>query len=242
MKKIVTISLVLTLVLVAVMFASSFVQTVNAEEIKTDQSTLTVYGSSSVSVEPDIAYVTIGVISENKDLKVAQNQNTKTINAVIAKIVDSGIAKEDIKTTSYYINPKRDYNTDTNEITGYDVRNELQIAIKDITKIGSVIDGSVSSGANYVGAINFMSTKKDDVYLSALELAYVSANKKALALAKASDKKIDSILSVSETSNSVIPYDVQPRMMISESVAGDVPIETGMLSVSADVTVTYIIK
>ena len=132
---------------------------------------LKVQGEGSIMVQPDIAVVVLGISTENKELKLAQEENTIKSNAVLKTLKDMSIQTKDIQTQSYTITPQYDYIDGKQVIRSYLVVNNLEITIRDMSKIGEIIDAAVESGANQVNSIRFSVSDQSKYYRQALKSA-----------------------------------------------------------------------
>lgn len=136
-------------------------------------------GVGILNVEPNMATVILGVITENISLKVAQKENTLKSMSLIKQLYEMNIPKEKIKTVSYDIQPQYDFIDGKQVFRGYRVANMLSVTIKDLTTIGEVIDKSTASGANSVSNITFSVDNPSLYYNKALNLAITNAITKA---------------------------------------------------------------
>ncbi len=241
-KNLLVISLALMLVVGA--FAGSFLGSTPVASAETAASTvnsITVNGSSSITVTPTIAYVTLGVATFNKDVVIAQSSNATKMDAVYKALSALGIAKEKIKTVSYNINARYDYKDNISVLAGYDVLNSIQVTVTDLTKVSKVLDMTVKQGINQSNSISFGITdaEREATYLKALANAVTSAKAKAGALATAAGVSISKPAQIIEGSTNVIypPMYQADNMAKAESVA--TPISGGELVVEASVTVIY---
>ena len=102
---------------------------------------LNVFGNGKVTVEPDIAYIILGVVTEHENAAMAQKENAAAMDKLISNIKAAGIKEEDIKTTNYSIYPKYNYIRETGEqqIIGYTVNNSIQLTIRDTLKVGKLL-------------------------------------------------------------------------------------------------------
>lgn len=139
-----------------------------------------IQGEGSVKFKPDIATIYIGVVTENKDVKKAQNENIIITNKVIGELKKLGIKEEDIETISYNIKKTYDYVDGKQIFKSYEVRNELKITVKDLEKVGEVIDTAVENGANIIEKVTFTISNPEIYYRKALNLAIENAVKKSI--------------------------------------------------------------
>ncbi|WP_315116087.1 SIMPL domain-containing protein [uncultured Clostridium sp.] len=137
-------------------------------------------GLGVLKVEPDIAIVTMGVITEDKNLEKAQKENAIRTNRVIEGLKSIGINEEDISTSSYNIEPQYDFVEGRQKFRGYKVSNILNVKVRDINKVGEVVDKAVQSGANSVSNIKFTAENIDSYYNKALKLAITDVVLKAV--------------------------------------------------------------
>lgn len=203
--------------------------------------TINVSAQGRVKVAPDIAYVTLGVITENKDAKLAQQNNAKQMDQVVKKIKDSGIAAEDIKTVGYSINPKYDYdkNTGASSIIGYSVSNTVQVTVRDLTKTGTIIDLASANGANTSNGISFGLSDYDKYYNEALKKAVETGKGKATTIAEALGVTLKAPVSVSESGGYYPSYAYKNESYAMDAAVAPTPVEAGSIEVSASVSITY---
>lgn len=156
----------------------------------------TVTGEGKVAVKPDLAMVTVGVLTQAEKIGTAQTDNTKKSNAVMAFLRSQGIDEKDIKTAGYNISPRYEYYNSPPcmsfpcppqrppEITGYEVRHSIQVKIRDFAKTDAVLDGVVAQGANEVGSVSFTVDDPEKARAEARAEAIADAEEKARIIAK----------------------------------------------------------
>jgi len=205
--------------------------------------TITVTGDGEVTATPDIAYLYLGVVADKPTTVEAQSANATAINNVIAAIKKEGIKDEDIKTTDYSINPRYDYdkNTGAGTLVGYTVSNTLKVTVKDISKVGQILDTAVKSGVNISNSISFGISDYDKYYNMALLKALSDAQSKAQAISGFLGIKLTTPVKVTENPIG-IPYDnpvpLNAKMSSSDSLAST-SIQAGTYKVKANVSLVY---
>lgn len=222
------ISLVVTLL--ALMGASAFAQG--------QPQGISVSGTASVKVKPDIAYVSFGVTNQDADATKAAQANAAVTNRVIDAIVKSSIPKSDIETINYSVSPMYNYPPNASPvITGYTVSNVVRVKLRDITKVGALIDTGIKAGANNVQGVTFTIDDDAKYRAQALVQAMRNAQVKARAIAEAAGVKLGKVYYVSESGG------YTPRPMLdygmAKAEAAPTPIMPGEVEVSSSVTVTY---
>ncbi|GFP75668.1 SIMPL domain-containing protein [Clostridium fungisolvens] len=199
---------------------------------------LKVIGNGTIKAKPDIAEITLGVITENESLKTAQKENAEITVAVLDALKNNGVATKDIQTESYTINTKYDYVDGKQVFKGYEVRNSLRVTIREISRVGITIDSAVESGVNNVGNISFTIQNPSKYYSEALRLAVEDAQKKAVVITSKLNVKIYEVpIRVVELTNE----NQGPRPMgFKTSIAATTPIEAGENAVSASVEAVFL--
>ena len=205
------------------------------------QRTITVTGTGKVTLTPDIAYISIGVHTENASAKEAVSENTTQAQAVIAAIKGFGVADKDIQTTDFSINPQQQ--TDTNgKVTGitYLVDNTVYVTIRDLTKLGDLLDSTVNAGANNINSIQFDVADKTGALSQARQAAVADAKKQADELTKATGVSLDVVQSISYY-DSTAPVTVQYSRadMVAAPAAAPVPVQAGSMQIYTTVTIVY---
>lgn len=204
---------------------------------------VTVTGTGKVTLTPDIAYINIGVHTENASAKDAVAQNNTQAQAVVTAIKGFGVADKDIQTTNFSINPQQQYDT-TGKVTGtiYAVDNTVYVTVRDLTKLGDLLDSTVSSGANNINSIQFDVADKTAALSQARAAAVTDARKQADELTKATNVALGDVQTISYY-DSTVPITMQFSKADSLApAAASVPVQTGSMQISTTVTIVYGIK
>jgi uncharacterized protein YggE len=205
---------------------------------------INVSGLGTIKASPDIAYITLGIVNEDADAKEAQRKNAEQMDELVAALKESDIKDEDIKTVSYNIYPKYDYdrNTGVSKIVGYSVNNSVQVTVRDILKTGTIIDIATENGANTGGGISFGLSNYEGYYNDALKAAVENAKKKADTIADTLGVSLKLPVSVTESSGYQQPsvyFSKTWDMIADEAERAVTPIESGTIEVRASVAVVY---
>ncbi|OPX68038.1 MAG: oxidative stress defense protein [Methanoregulaceae archaeon PtaB.Bin108] len=218
--------------------------TVSAAETDTDN-TIVASGTGSVIGTPDRAQISLAVETENQNVKAAQAENAARMTKVMDALIAAGIPKEALKTTGYNIYPVYE---DTKiyglqKVKTYRVTNTLTVTLHDVSRTGEVIDIGVAEGINQASSIQFFLSDEQSQVLrtEALKEASERASADARTVAGALGVSLKSVKSA-QISGGYSPVRYQNYAM-AESVGGGVstPIEAGDITVTATVTVTYLI-
>ena len=209
---------------------------------------ITVSGKGTIYTKPDLATVTFSVNSEAKEVSVALEDNSKKMNAVISFLKEQGIGEKDLKTTSFNIYPRYEYRKAEPEIypyppgkrvlAGFDVRQSLQVKIRDLSKVGEILDGATKRGANIVGNLGFTIENLEKYKEEAREEAIKQAKEKAKKIASQLGVHLERIVDFSESS--FLPrysYSVGDKAVTGR---GEIPeIEPGQNKIEVSVAITY---
>lgn len=203
--------------------------------------TITVVGEGSASAKPDVARASIGVEITATTVADATKQNNDKMNAVIAKIKSLGIADKDIQTTNYSVSIQRNTGR-TNEIIGYRVSNTVSLTIRDLDKVGTILDQTTQAGANNIYGISFAVDDTSKMQSDARAKAMADAQKRADELAKLAGATRGDVLVVSEViqSNPVPLFAAAPAAL--RAADSESSIEAGELALKMRVQVVYGIK
>ena len=245
MSKRVTISLLVCLLLLAV--AVGCAPSVSPVEApKSIERSITVVGEGKVSVSPDVAEANVGVEVLAPTVKGATAEAKERMTAIMAALQEAGIAEKDIQTSNYSIYFERYpeiralVETEPSEVEGnYRVSNMVRVKIRDLDKIGAVLDEVIEAGANNVYGVNFTLDDPSEVRSEARAKAIADAKAKAQELADLNGVNLGEVLQISEVIGGSFPTIGMPMAM--EYAGGGGPISPGELEYSVQIQVTYAI-
>jgi hypothetical protein len=210
---------------------------------QTQPRTISVTGNSEVILVPDIAYVSIGVHSEADSAKAAVATNNTQTQAVIDAIKAQGIDEKDIQTTNFSVYQSEKY-APTGESLGtfFMADNTVNVTVRDVAKIGDILDASINAGANNIYGITFDVEDRETALASGRDQAMVNAEEQAEMLASAAGVTLGEVQSISYYSSAPVPVYYDSKMAGVGGGGQSVPISPGQLTLSASVSVVYGIK
>lgn len=203
------------------------------------QRTITVTGTGMVTLTPDIAYVYIGVQTQDPSASAAMSANNLQAAAVIEMIQSFGVEERDIQTTNFSIYPQQVYDDNYNVVgVTYVVSNTVYVTVRDLDKLGELLDSVVRSGANSINGISFDVADKTEAVSQARLAAVEDARRQADELAAATNVSVGEVQTISYYDSTPIPYVQYAR---AESLAADssVPVQAGSMQVTTTVTIVY---
>ncbi|GAA4528760.1 SIMPL domain-containing protein [Chelativorans composti] len=204
-----------------------------------------VTGEGEVRVAPDTALVTLSVLKEAATAREAMDENNAAMAAVIAALKEEGIEAKDLQTSGLSINPQYVYpdgknGEDKPRITGYQVTNTLSVRVRDIEKVGAVLDRAVSLGVNQGGNIVFTNDDPASVLGEARKKAVEDAMAKARELAEAAGAEVGKVLRITESGGTPPPMPMMKAARMEAMVASaPVPVEAGENAYRVNVNVTF---
>ena len=196
--------------------------------------TITVVGEGEASGTPDVARTSLGVEVRAASAGEAVREANGRMNAVVAALKNAGIAAKEIRTTDFSVSFERPQDQPPRP-GQYVVRNVAEVTIRDRDRVGIVLDAALSAGANDVFGVSFSIADPRPLRAKAREAAAQDARARAEGLARASGVALGPLLSLSEEGGS----SPRPVAMRAMSLASGPPIESGELTVTAQVQAVY---
>lgn len=204
--------------------------------------TLTLSGQGSASARPDAAVITTGASSQAKTAGEALAANTKAVSEVIATLKAAGIDAKDIRTSGFSVQPQYSYpaapSREQPRLIGFEVRNMVTVRVRDLSKLGALLDSVIQSGANEASGLSFIVSDPDKMQAEARAAAVKDAMAQAQQVAEAAGLRLTRIVSLEvRTDGGMMP---RPMMMKGQAAAAaPVPVEAGENEISAHATLVY---
>jgi uncharacterized protein len=212
-----------------------------AESGKTPERMISVTATGSVAADPDIAYITTGVVTEAATAREALSQNNQSMAKVVDGLKAAGIAAKDIQTTAVNLEPRYQHNQDGRapKLIGYRVSNHVRITARDLKRLGEVLDQVVTLGANQVGGIAYEVSNAEQLKDEARKAAMANALRRARLYASAAGATIGHVLTISEEVSHMPGRGVMTRSALA---AEAVPIEAGTQRLDVQVHVSWALQ
>ena len=201
------------------------------------QGGISVSGSGSISVEPDLAILNIGVEATGMTVSVARSEAASAMDSVVSSLKKEGILTKDIPTQQLPIYPRYDYQTNKQVLIGYSVTNTARVKVRDLSKVGKIVDNAAASGGDYVriNGISFNVEDTDQYMESLRKQAVQKAQIKAEEYADSAGVKLGSLKSLTEV-GAQSPH--MPSAMDNQMRAMSVPMESPISGGELQITVT----
>ncbi|WP_288193602.1 SIMPL domain-containing protein [uncultured Phyllobacterium sp.] len=211
---------------------------------------ITVTGEGEATAAPDMAIVSLVVLQEKPTAREALTANNETMAKVLDAMKKAGIAERDLQTSGFNIDPRYVYPDNKQgqppqapKIVGYAVSNSLSVRVRDLKKVGEILDQSVTLGVNQGGNLTFTNDKPEAIVEEARKKAVANAIAKAKTLTAAAGVEMGKVIEISEQTFQPRPYGGAPRAKMMAAEASDsVPVAAGENSYNVTVNVTFELK
>lgn len=208
---------------------------------------ITIEGRGEVTAAPDTAFLNSGVTTQGATAREALDANSTAMAELIATLTEAGIARRDIQTSNFNVNPNYVYSDarDANgytlppKIVGYQVSNSVTVRVRDLEDLGAILDRAVTVGANTINGVSFSVNDPSALYDEARKAAFADARKKAELYAGLADTELGDIKSISEGQGYTQPVPMMARAQSFDAAAGAVPVEAGELTFTINVSVSW---
>jgi hypothetical protein len=205
---------------------------------------LTVIGTGSVKLTPDIATVNLGIQTQNRNVGQAVAQNSTIAARVLEAIGALGVDPADIQTTYFSVWGQPvydDFGNPTGEST-YFADNTVTVTVRQVDRLGEILQEAVDAGANTIHGVTFNVSDPSQAQEEARDSAMADARAKAEQMAAGAGATLGEPMSIS-TSISLPPVPYYPAYYGLGGGGGEgPPVSTGSYEVQVQVTVTYAIR
>lgn len=204
---------------------------------------ITALGHGEAKAKSDTASVVLTVVAEAADQAKAVRKNAEQTTAVITILREMGITDEDIQTKYYQVQPEYDRQVRPPVVSGYQVQNSLEVAVRNLDHIGLVIDKVTMDIATRVDGISFGLSDPSQAETEALSQAVTSAQRKAGIMAAAAGVNLGHLVSIAEGPADAYSLSAHTLGTLSDAPA---PFDTSpagkQITVNASVTLVYALE
>jgi uncharacterized protein YggE len=201
---------------------------------------ITITGTGKVTYTPDIAHVNVGASSDGKTAAEAWQKNAEIVKKVFDALKKMNVAAKDMKTTGLNVSPRYHYVKDQPpRLLGYTATYNLTITVRNLDKLGAILDGAVEAGANRNMGISFGCSDPEKLLDQARARAIRDARKKAEIYVTGAGAALGQVITISE--GNVAPWRHFRYDHAMPASAGELRIAAGEQDMSVSVTVTYAI-
>ena len=205
--------------------------------MKGDRRWISVSAQGEASVAPDLAVVSFAVTGMDKELAPTRDDVNGRSSAVLARLRELGLADADLNAPDVGIQPEYDYRKGQ-RLIGYRVTRQMTARVRDLDRLGDVLDGLVGAGVNEVHGAQMTAADPSAAEHKALEAAVAAARAKAEVMAAAAGVKLGDVARIEEEGADGIGPLPKFRGMMAMTESADVPTEVA----AGDLTVTRRIR
>lgn len=145
-----------------------------APEVKFIADTLVVQAEGTYEADPDLATMTFQIFSQDKNLKQAYAAATQSMQNIADLATKNGLKKDDLTTGVLTVAPV--YVGDRKKrARSYYVQGNVVLRIRDFSRIGSILDGSVEDNIADLRSLTYSLADEE----SAKKLAVAEAMRRA---------------------------------------------------------------
>jgi uncharacterized protein YggE len=204
--------------------------------------TLSITGNAEVHAAPDAALVLTGVVSESETAAAALKANSTALAKVIDVVRAAGVEAKDVQTSGLalqprYYHPDKPSPTDKPRIVGYTAVNEVTLRVRDLAKIGDLLDKMTLAGANRIDGIQFIVSNQERLLDEARRKAIADAKDKADLYAQAGGFALGKVMSLNDESTP--PARPMARAMSMAAAPAPVPVEAGEMTLAVRLHVVW---
>ena len=208
------------------------------------QRTINVAGSGQVYLTPDVAYINIGVHTSADTVGDALKQNNSQATAVASSLKELGVDAKDIQTNAFNVYPQQQFGPQGEVLkTTYAVDNTVFVTVRDLSKLGQILDVVVQNGANAINGITFDVLDKTKALSQVRQMAVADARAQAQELATSAGVKLGDLISLNVySSTSPVPAFGGKGGVASNAAGAPVSVSAGQMVLSMDASLVYEIK
>ena len=233
---------------IALIFALALMPSIaQAQTSSTDAPGLvSVTGEGTAYLAPDMALVTLTVLRQEKTARAALDASSQAMNDVLAAMRQEGIDDRDLQTSNFSIDPQLVYPRGGDgqptepQITGYRVSNGLTVRVRDLSKLGAILDKAVTLGVNQGGQIRFTNDDPSAALTEARKEAVRDATAKARTLTEAAGVELGRIATISERQRGASPAPMMSTQTLRMAAAeSSVPVAAGENQYRVTVNISF---
>ena len=213
--------------------------------ISAQSSSVTVEGNAEINVVPDQASLNLSVELGGRNLSAMTKRVAETTNDFLALTDELNIKRNDVMTSGVNINPRYRYENKTGRriFDGYNISRSIQVDLKNIDQLGSIIERSTAQGINNIAAPIFRFSQENQIIQSLHTLAVQDAIKRAEALVDPLNASLGKALKIDASSiQSISPPMMEMRALDINSSLAEQSYSVGQINYSQSVLVTFEIE
>ena len=211
-----------------------------------DRDSISVNGHASAEVSPDMATLYGNLEKRAAVAETARENLAKDMATFKHVLLGQMISGQDIQTVRYSLQPEFSYEKNKRRLTGYVARADYKVKVKNLEKLGAVIDKSI--GCNFtVDRVEFGLNNRSLFENGLLEEAVANARSKAAVVARAGGRTLGHLIHASFSTASNATRTVNRNMMakaagMDAAEAALTELEPGIITVNANVDLEFALE
>ena len=211
-----------------------------------ERDSISVNGHASAEVSPDMATLYGNLEKRAAVAETARENLAKDMATFKHVLLGQMISGQDIQTVRYSLQPEFSYEKNKRRLTGYVARADYKVKVKNLEKLGAVIDKSI--GCNFtVDRVEFGLNNRSLFENGLLEEAVANARSKAAVVARAGGRTLGHLIHASFSTASNATRTVNRNMMakaagMDAAEAAPTELEPGIITVNANVDLEFALE
>ena len=216
-----------------------------AAALAADARVVVVEGSASIAVDPDLAWLSMGIQARDPDVKAASADVARRVAKLLAFTRELGVPDKDVSSAAAEVRPEFDWDNPASRggkgprLIGYVVRRQISIRLEDLELIGRLTEGALEAGVNDLSNAIFDTSRRDELEREALTLAVADARLRAAALAGGDEARVGAARRLSAQRSGGPRPQAMMRAAESMSVSADQTYQTGQIRIEARVNAEF---
>lgn len=202
---------------------------------------ISVTGTGTVTVTPDIAILQLGVEVTSDTVGDARDEAAEAMDRIRASLSEHNVDDKDIRTTSFNIYPQYDFRSEQRRLTGFTVNNQVSVTIREIDDAGEILDDAIRAGgdATRVSSISFSVDDPEAAMDEARAEAIADARNRAETLASAAGVSVGRPITITESGGFFPVFRTELAFAADAGGGFDTAIAPGEQDISVTVSVVF---
>ncbi len=214
-----------------------------------------VEGAAELEAEPDMMTFSLSIQTVNMDLAKAKADVDERSRLLLDICKKLGINAKDLATTALNVRPEYEYRERERVLTGNNVSRQVDITLRDLKKYPQMMKALVDAKISETIDTSLSLSNKKALEDKAQQAAMSDARERAERLAKSQGKSLAGVWSISEfNTRGNERWELKPNrqlmgksgaateVMMARRADASEPFEPGMMKLSAQVYVVYLLQ
>ena len=227
---------------VAMLFCLTAILPASAQELRLETAKISIVGHGEVQASPDLALISIGVITQGKSARDSAQANSRAMTEAVNALKMAGIEAKDLQTSGFSLRPLYTVKNNSGtppKISGFQTANTLTVTIRNLSKLGDILERAIELGANNVSGPDFQLSMPEAKRNEARKAAMADALARAKLYADGLGFRLGRVLAVGEANASNATSHFRAKAVAPVLTAASPPIEAGESTITASLSVVW---